>query len=124
MICNCGYEFDADRLGRFGCPNCEGEAAPVDGKYTPIAYCTWHDLIDGVFEPDDEPRICRASIGAKRITVWLPRGAVIRLGRPWRAVEWGGDSGRYAHYYRVYGVLTKIVCEVPAARVDARPRRT
>lgn len=51
-----------------------------------IALCKWHDYHwdhaaeRGTWVHDgDEPEQCRASIGAKVVTVWLPRGAKIRL---------------------------------------------
>lgn len=48
-----------------------------------IAHCRWFRRVSvlaewGADDPDESVD-CRASVGNKLVTVWLPRGAVIRL---------------------------------------------
>lgn len=70
-------------------------AAPT---YSPLAYCFW-SLRVAPGKPwereDPAPRICRASIGERWVTVWLPRGAKIRVRRP----RFQADRGEYSHVY-------------------------
>lgn len=95
-------------------------------KLTVIAYCTWFERIGGdwqhwngaEFVPYDRlarrtatvDHVCRASIGERIITLWLPGGAKIRLGRS----AYGYDDGRHVHYY---GSTTRKLIEIfiPAA---------
>lgn len=35
ICCACGYEFDGESLGKYGCPNCEGENMT---KRTPVTF--------------------------------------------------------------------------------------
>lgn len=84
-----------------------------------VAMCAWQDFNyanDGgnfrdVWTPRDEPPTpCRASLGARILTVWLPAGAVIRcrLRRVWRE---GGPAGpmqdSYTHVYGSHDRMTR-----------------
>ncbi|MCC8942828.1 hypothetical protein H8A99_42080 [Bradyrhizobium sp. Arg68] len=67
-------------------------------KYQSVAYCSWSWRVapghpwESLGSP---PSVCRASVGEKIVTVWLPRGAVIRL----RRARWRSDLGKYRHVY-------------------------
>jgi hypothetical protein len=73
-----------------------------------IALCTWCPFDGAWFIPDGEPATqCRASVGEKIVTVWLPKGAMIRL----RRARWGDvpvTEQKFCHYYGRPGNRTRI----------------
>jgi hypothetical protein len=76
------------------------EHVPMKTKATPaLAECRWfwRDETRHEWVQDGEPIDCRASIGAKVVTVWLPGGAVIRQHRPRFAATL--YEGNYDHRY-------------------------
>ena len=64
-----------------------------------IAECRWfwRDSARHEWVQDGESVECRASIGEKVVTVWLPGGAVIKKRRPPRAASL--YEGRFAYGY-------------------------
>lgn len=66
-----------------------------------VANCEWFDRQygSGKWEPYDTPNEivqCRASLGEKIVTVWLPKGAKIRLRLP----RIDGQSKAFTHEFR------------------------
>lgn len=58
--------------------------ACCEGHWRPNPSTRWEDFEEGLRSTTgtaDNVELCRASIGAKVVTVWLPKGAVIRLRR-------------------------------------------
>lgn len=78
-----------------------------------VALCHWEDWNYGhdhngkpYWVPSgDEPEACRASMGAKYLTVWLPKGAVIRM----RLGRFGGThmTERYTHMYGTHERMSR-----------------
>lgn len=76
----------------------------MKAKSTPaLAECTWFWRDTGKHEwvQDGEAVDCRASVGAKVVTVWLPGGAVIRQHRPRFAKTL--YEGKYDYRYGRFG---------------------
>lgn len=80
-----------------------------------VALCHWQDFNygrepgDEIFRQRDEPpTACRASLGDKLITVWLPQGAVIRCRVP-RFQRDGYDPMRdyFGHVYGSHERMTR-----------------
>lgn len=67
-----------------------------------IALCKWNIMNweTKKYEPEDNdpPTACRASVGEKIVTVWLPQGAKIRC-RVARANNKNPFDQKYCHYY-------------------------
>lgn len=65
--CPCGYEFDADALGPYGCPNCHGDAVAAQ-----VDRCN-------AAARQSRSRAARAAAGGKQVAVMLTPAAAAKL---------------------------------------------
>lgn len=82
--------------------------APAPPSRPVVAMCSWEDYDyrydrkpgEPFWVPDgDEPTACRASLGAHKLTVWLPKGARIVCRVPWPHDGFDPMAHTFNHVY-------------------------